>query len=264
METLYQIPLGGLGVVLGFFLVGFGEFGYRVGSRVRQRLGEDPEKVVSTLQGALLALVGLLLAFTFGMANSRFEARKELVVREANDIGTTWLRTALLPDPERTQSRNLLQAYLSERIDFYENRDRSTDPAVLEAFLASSTRRLDALWAEATRAADRSRGDHMVALYVESLNASIDTHSSRVAAARNHVPETTLLLLAALTAGSAWSVGHSAGLSGKRHFLTTTTFNLLIVLVIVVVLDIDRPRRGWIRVSQRPLVELLESMPPAR
>lgn len=261
--ALYQLPLGVLGVVLATLLLGFCEVGYRVGSGVRRRRGEDPEKIVATLQGALLALVGLLLAFTFGMANSRFEARKQLVVQEANDIGTTWLRTAFLPEPERSASRELLRAYLAERVEFYGDRERSDDPALLAAFLDGSRRQLDALWAEATRAAERSRDDHPVALYVEALNATIDTHSSRLAAARNHVPETTLLLLAALTAGSAWSIGHSAGLSGKRHFLTTTTFNLLIVLVIVVVLDIDRPRRGWIRVSQGPLVELLESFSPA-
>lgn len=258
---LYQQSLPVLGICLGALLVASTEVGFRVGARARARRG-DEEKIVSTLQGALLALVGLLLAFTFGMANSRFEARKELVVQEANDIGTAWLRTGLLPDPEKGQSREILRQYLSERVQFYSDAMRVGNPGEFRVFLERSARQLDAAWNVAVAAAERSRGDHMVALYVEALNTTIDTHSSRIAAATNHVPETTLLLLAALTAGAAWSVGHSAGLSGRRHVVSTTTFNLLIVLVIVVILDIDRPRRGWIQVSQAPLIELLESLPP--
>lgn len=258
MTLLYTTPLGLIALVLSALTLAATEVGVRFGRR--HSVAGAGESVIGIMQGALLALLGLLLAFTFGMANARFETRKQLVVSEANDIGTASLRTDMLRDPWRSNSQELLVEYVRERVRFYSKPDEATDGVALRTFLASASSHHARLWEQAVGAAARDPHDHMTALYVDALNAVIDSHSARVTAARNHVPETTLILLVILAIGCSMSVGHSCGSAGRRHFGSTTAFNLLIVIVIVVIMDLDRPLRGFIEVSQTPLIELLADL----
>jgi len=257
---LYTQSLQVIALALAAALILASEGSYLFGRRVAATRTRSDSDVVSTLQSALLALLGLLLAFTFGMANSRYEQRKALVVEEANDIGTTWLRTAFLPEPQRSVSRGVLAEYLSQRIRLYDQMEKDVDAGSLTAFLAEASRQHGRLWALAATAADADPHDEMVALYVSSLNATIDVHASRVAAARNQVPEVTLVMLFVMSMGAACSIGYTAGTNGSRSFWSTAVFHLLVVMVIIAILDIDRPRHGFIRVAQTPLIELLDEM----
>ncbi len=254
---IYSTPLWVLAASLvASFLFGAEVF-FRVGRHEAKSAGDDPEgSIVTTLQSALLALLGLLAAFTFSMANSRFELRKSLMVEEANDLGTTWLRASFLPEPLRSESRGLLRDYLDDRIQLYENLQRDAGNDALQRFLDSASAQQDRLWELAEQAARAQPDSPVLALYLDSLNATIDVHALRVAATRNHVPPMTVQLLFLMSFGAACSVGHSAGLRGKRSFWSTAAFHALVALVIVTILDIDRPRRGSIRVEQVPLLEL--------
>lgn len=254
---IYSTPLWLIAAALvASYLVG-GELFFRIGRHEATSASHSPEgSVVSMLQSALLALLGLLAAFTFSMANSRYEMRKSLVVEEANDIGTAWLRTSILPEPLRVSSRDVMRTYLDQRIQLYEDLQRETGDEVLQAILQSASVQQDRLWELAGQAARTQPDSPVLALYIESLNAMFDVHSLRVAAARNHVPPRTVQLLFLLSFGAACSVGHSAGLLGRRSFWSTAAFHALVALVIITILDIDRPRRGSIRVEQVPLLEL--------
>ena len=260
---LYDQPLSTIATCLALAMVAACEIGFRLGRRATNARGGDTDSATSTMQSALLALLGLLLAFTFGMANDRFESRKEMVLAEANGIGTAVLRTDFLEEPLRSRSRAALVDYLRERARIYaemEDAPRSRASAVFGSFLDSATGRQDALWAMAAEAAATDPHDEMVALYVAALNDVIDLHSARVAAALNHVPETALFLLIVLAVGCSASVGQSCGAVGHRHLVSTTAFSVLIVLVITVVMDLDRPLRGFIRVPQGALTALLEDL----
>ena len=261
MDFLYWQPLEYIAIVLVALMVAAAEAGFRIGQRLK-RLGAD-DSPLGTMQSALLALLGLLLAFTFGMANARFEMRKELVLTEANNIGTASLRMDMLREPWRSRSREMMLQYVRDRVEFYSNPETSDDQEALIALVSSVSAHQSGLWEQAVAAAASDPHDHMVALYVDALNAVIDIHSSRIAASRNHVPETTLVLLGILAIACAMSLGQSCGSSGHRHFGATTVFSLLITLVVVVVMDLDRPRRGYIHVPQTPLIELLADLEKA-
>ena len=118
-ELLYDL---GLGLIFGgsmvFFLLG-DELGFRLGRRKRPTVDEDARSQIITIQGAMLGLLALLLGFTFSMAMSRFEVRKQQVLEESNAIGTTYLRAQLMPEPPRKEVSNLLRRYVEVRLNFY-------------------------------------------------------------------------------------------------------------------------------------------------
>ncbi|MEW5764077.1 MAG: hypothetical protein AB1700_16435 [Bacillota bacterium] len=241
---------------LAGFLVAV-EAGFRLGVRHGDK-GEESDKAhVDSLQAALLGLLALLLSFTFFMAASRFDVRKSLVLEEANAIGTTFLRSEFLPADQRREAKALLREYVSSRLAFYE---AGIDPARLDQARTATTRIERRLWALAAEAASQEPRSVPVGLFVESLNNVIDLHEKRQVAFDNHVPETVLSLLLAVSVASFGLLGYRCGLTRRRRFASNALFAVLIVLVLTTILDIDRPRRGLIKVSQDSLVRLQASL----
>src|SRR3954452_10046475 len=113
-EAIDYLPLWGVfAATVGLAFVAV-VAGYLLGNRLRSE--EAKKAPVGELVGAMLTLASLLLAFTFGWAQSHFDARRDLVLNEANAIGTTWLRARMLPEPNRSQTRKLLREYLEVRL----------------------------------------------------------------------------------------------------------------------------------------------------
>lgn len=231
------------------------EGGYRIGERVRRRAGSSEVPEMGTTVGGLLALLGLLLAFTFGMAGERFDRRKTLVVEEANAIGTAWLRTDLVPEPERTQARDALRQYAQARLD-------AVDFSKRDAALARSEQLHGTLWASTVAAAAASPTP-TVALFVSAVNEVIDMHARRVTAAmRNPIPPaifSTLYAVAILVLGV---LGYARGLTGDRSAVATAILSLVLGVVIVLILDLDRPYEGLLTVSQQAIQEVRAMMGP--
>ena len=173
-------------VVLFVIVVGAVAAGMVIGRWIRSRPDAHRESV-GVVQGTLLGLVGLLLAFGLTMAVGRYEARRALVVQEANDIGTTYLRAQLLAEPSRTTSLDAPRALRRRR-------DRSRRSGAGHA-AASTTTSLEIagiqreLWAAAGDAVRADPPGTAPRLYVETLNSMIDTHTNRVSSLRNRVPE---------------------------------------------------------------------------
>jgi hypothetical protein len=230
-----------------------------IGGRVGRR-DHAPASHVGTIQTSLLGLLALLLGFSFAMAQSRYETRQTLVIDEANAIGTAYLRAQMLPAPEAQEVAEALRRYVDLRLSRLGSR---MDGPVFQQALQETGRLHDYLWARAVTAT-RKAPTITVSLFVTALNDVIDVHGKRLAAARNHVPEIVLLLLGLVGMAALAVTGFSARLDGGRSWWPTATTGVLVAVVIVVILDLDRPRQGLITVSQQSLVDLRDSLTPAR
>lgn len=231
--------------------------GFRLGSRNASVTDEVSRSQYSNIQGAVLGLLALLLAFTFAMTVSRFDIRKNLVLEEADAIGTAFLRSQLLPVPYNAEVPILLRHYVDVRLEFY---NAGIDKKRLNAATEQTDLLHKQLWSQANAAAKVDTRAVTTGLFIQSLNEMIDLHEKRFTAMRNHVPESVILLLFIVATLSLGLTGYGFGLAGKRHFFVTTTVAILIVAVIYLIIDLDRPRRGLIKVSQQSMIDIQESM----
>ena len=245
--------------VLAALLLGAVELGFRLGSAHRSDSDDRAGVALTTIIGALLGLLALLLGFTFSMAVSRYDARRRLVVEDANAIGTAFLRTQFLPEAERAASAQRLRRYVDVRLELHQAASEGTPTA---AGLDETKRLQDELWALAVGAADAQQQSLPIQLYVASLNQLIDVHGERYAVVLASLPEAVLHLLFVMTVGTGGLIGYACGRVGQRYGVSTTIFAMLIVGVIMVIMDLDRPRHGLIRVSQQPIVDLQQALKP--
>ncbi len=256
-ELLYDLNLWLilLGSIILFLSVT--EAGFRLGRRVRAQFSDSARSEIGTIQGAMLGMLALLLGFTFSMALSRFEVRKQLVLEEANAIGTTYLRAQLLPEPPRREISQLLRHYVDKRLDFYEARN---DREKLHRATIAAEKMHENLWLQATALGEKDPRSITSGMFIQSLNEVIDLHSKRLTALENHVPEIILLLLYFVGVVAMGLIGYGCGLGERRSFLVTTMAATLIAVVMMVIIDLDRPRRGLIKVSQQRLLDLKGSL----
>jgi hypothetical protein len=259
-ELLYNLDLWFIfGVSIVFFLMG-DEVGFRLGRRKRPTVSEDARSQIITIQGAMLGLLALLLGFTFSMAMSRFEVRKQQVLEESNAIGTTYLRAQLMPEPPRKEVSNLLRHYVEVRLQFYQAGIAG------QGFQKAKdqTERLQLqLWSRASAWADKDPRAVTAGLFLQSLNETIDLHSKGLTALENHVPGIILVLLYFVALAAIGLIGYGCGLAGRRNFMVTMVTCVLIAAVVVVIIDLDRPQRGLIRVGLGRMVELRHSLEKA-
>ena len=253
-QLLDALPVPLLFAVLVAVAYVIHEGGFRLGDWHARIRPDEKEGPTGLLVGAILAIMGFLLATTTAMAADRFDARRALVVDEANAIGKTFLRAGYLTEPDSAEIRDLLREYTPLRINVL-------DPAAYDANLAASKQQRDEIWARAEAVA-RTTGDQpVVALFIESLNEAIDIAAAREAALANgRVPESVvwfLLLVAALSAGI---VGYNAGLVRRRGVVGAVVLITLLSASLAFVIDLDRPRDGLLRVSQEPLEVLIDEM----
>jgi hypothetical protein len=253
--VLDALPLWGLFLAIVALVLAAIEGGYRLGSHRHNQPGREKETPVGAMVGAMLGLLAFMLAFTFGMASSRFDTRKQLVLDEANAIGTTYLRAAMLPE-RRDEIRDLLRSYVDTRLEAVRS------GRVAEEILRSEDIQ-GQLWSAAT-AIGLQRGDSIVVgLFVESLNEVIDLHAKRVTAGlRNRIPGAIWATLLTIAMLSLAAMGYHAGLVGTVRSLTILVVAVTFSAVIALIADLDRPQEGTLTVSQQALVDLRQSMNP--
>jgi hypothetical protein len=230
------------------------EAGYRLGARIETQVSPASRAHINAVQASLLGILALLLGFTFSLALQRFDSRSEAVVDEANAIGTAYLRAQLLPPSLRGEVQLALRDYLELRL-------RSgaltlVDHAERTALLQQAQHAQEALWQSARRAAAEDPGPVTTGLFIQALNELIDSFGRRNAELNRHVPEVVLFLLYGAFLLTGIIVGYTCGVEGHRASLVTYLMVLLIVLLVFIIIDLDRPRRGLIAVSQQSLVEL--------
>ncbi len=230
------------------------ELGYRIGAR-RQRQGSaDLKEHVNGLQSTVLGILALLLGFTFSLSLQRFDDRSQAVVAEANAIGTAVLRAQLLPPALRDDTRTLLRQYVDVRV---RSSEVSLDERAVLLVLRGEAEALQArLWARAREAVDGDNVSYAPILFAESVNTVLDSYSLREGALDRHVPELVLWLMHLTFLMAGGIVGFAAGFAGHRPSLVSLIMVMLIVVLVFIILDLDRPRRGLVRVDHGSLVSL--------
>jgi hypothetical protein len=251
-----HLPLGGVFLVT-VALIGLAlEAGYRLGGRRKRMANQEDKPPLEEMVAATLGLVAFLLAFTFGLAASRFDLRRSIVLDEANAIGTTYLRTSLIPEPQRSESRQLLREYVVLRIGSSDRREQLESVARSEAIH-------DRLWAVAVAATENDRKNNpvLLALYFQTLNELIDLHAKRVTlSVRNRIPLAiwgALFFVACLGMGL---MGYHAGLAETGRSLAVLALVLTFSAVMVLIADLDRPREGLLQVDQSALMDVQRAM----
>jgi hypothetical protein len=235
--------------LLGLLLLSL-EAGFRVGRRTGRDADVHASGQVGAVQGALLGLLGLLLAFSFGAAGTRFLDRQDLIVREANAIGTASLRADLLDEPQRAELRAALKSYTGHRLAVSASLRAGLDPSVL-----AEVERLQARIWRAAIAGVAARPAFALAI-LGPVNEVIDVHALRLAAGRKHLPSLVLGVLIACSALAISVIGYGCGLGGRRRAPMTVPLAFLIAAALWITLDLDHPRAGLLQISDAPLAAL--------
>ena len=237
------LPLWGVFAATTVLILLALQAGFWLGSRKRRR-SEEVQKAgvpAGEIVAALLGLLALLLAFTFGLAAQRFDTRRGLVVDEANAIGTTWLRAGLLPEVHRNAVRKLLREYLEHRLSIVQS-------GKVEEGLAHNDELQGLLWAEAEAVGQKEPGSIVIGLFISSLNEVIDLHAKRVMyGLRTRIPPNIWVLLYFVALLAIGTIGHHAGMVGTRG--TLMLFPLVLSFSAVMWL-IARPRPPAGRTAQ--------------
>ena len=260
MQFLDAYPIWMVAVAFVVVTLGCYEVGFRIGRWWQDRMPGEQEGPTGVLVGAILGLMAFMLAVTMGMASDRFDARRGLVVQEANAIGRTYLEADYLPQPAADRIKELLREYLPLRIA-----DTSDRAQVQADFLQSQDLHTE-MWAITTEVAQSGYLPDLVSSFGDSLAEIRSIHETRtVARDYARVPETVLWLLLVGSALSLGMVGYSAGLTGRRSVLSAGAMVLVLGAVLVLVIDLDRPQEGFLHVSQQALLDVQQSIgEPAR
>lgn len=221
-----------------------------------RHLSDTLTEPFGVLQGAMLGLVGLILAFGLSLALSRYEDRRAAIVEEANAIGTTYLRAQTLAEPARSESLRLLRTYTDSAVRLSEYEPGSSRE---DSVIAEEDRLQRELWSLAARSLEDAPGASAPRLYVQSLNEMIDAQTTRVAALNNHVPDAVLALEVIGAAIALGLLGAYLTLVG-RGVAGVMIAAGLVALLLLVTADLDRPTRGLIEIPDTVLTEELESM----
>lgn len=253
----------GLALLIAMFLAStLGEWLNGVAARAKKakRAGDDDDGGDTYIVSATLGLLALLMGFTFSLAVDRFEARRQLVVQEANAIGTTYLRTQMLEPVDRARISKMLVDYTDNRIILAKANIKDVPP-----LLAKNDQMLTDLWT-ATRAAWPSiKGLDFSSAYLDSMNNLIDLDAARKAARLARVPSAVFFVLFIYVITSAGVLGF-AGANKTEGRGATAFLYILLVISLLLTLDIDRPRSGRVTESQAPMERLRDSLakqPPA-
>jgi hypothetical protein len=248
------MPLWLLGLLLFLALSAAREIGHALGERRRARLDDKDESQIDDgfTMASVLSLLALLIAFTFSLTLQRYDTRRELVIKEANALGTTWLRTQLLDEGDRNRLRGLLRKYVDLRIEF----GLAETPDAERAAFRKTEAMQQEIWAAMTQAVAPHRTTELASLLVTTTNESIDLAASRQAAREAHTPLRILRILLIYALISAATIGYQKG----RHRAATTVFFLLLALAATLIADLDRAATGGIRVSQQAMIDLQQSI----
>jgi hypothetical protein len=233
------------------------EIGRRLGHRTANE--EVGKAGLGVVEGAIFALLGLLVAFTFSGAATRFEGRRHLIVEEANDIGTAYLRIDLLPADAQPEIRDLFRRYVEARLATYQH---VFDRALTNSYLVKSQELQNEIWSKSVAAANRSPNAAATMLVIPALNSMIDITTVRTSATEDHPPFIIFSMLAVIALASSMMAGFEMAGSSRRSWLHIVGFSLILSISVYVILDLEFPRLGLIRVDSfdHYLVDVRNSM----
>ncbi|MFO1084791.1 MAG: hypothetical protein U1E21_09525 [Reyranellaceae bacterium] len=229
------------------------EAGYWAG-RVAGPRGADFDDQLSVVRGAIFALVAFLIGFAFSGAGSRHVDRLDVIVKEANALGTAWLRADTLPQPARSKLKEALREYTADRLVMLQ----SDDTREVQRRLAQVPALQDRIWKAGLEGTADS--PQLALLVLPSLNDVIDLHTIHLSAAHRHIPAPIVVALLAGAALSLMVAAFGNGQIAKRHSVLNFIYGFILSIALWMTIDLDYPRYGLIRTNIAPLAETLASM----
>jgi hypothetical protein len=257
MSSMATVATVVAGVLIAGILLSM-EVGYRIGVHRRLRNSGTFQPPQATVESAIFGLMGLLVAFTFYGAGFRFDARRTLTVREANAIGTAYLRLDLLPPQTQPELRNDFRTYLQSRLAVY---GYIPNAKAVNAALDRSSALQQSLWKKTVEAAKQS-GPAEKSLVLSALNEAIDITTDSTVALMMHPPPAVFVMLGLTVIMASGLAGYEMSGAATRDWLSTISFALVLGIALYVILDYEFPRFGLIRVDavDQVLVKTLNHM----
>jgi len=247
-----------VGLLLASILLAY-ESSFRIRRYYQHKRDLEVKAQTNAIQAGILGLLALLLGFTFNMALQRFDNRSYAVIKEANAIETSILRTKLLPAPYDSLNYDLLQKYVDLRIEI-----SSLDLTQVSEreYTRKKTNEIQSkIWDNSIKAAEKDPRPVTTGYFINSLNDLIDARSERNAILQRNIPEVIIFLLFIVFIIIGALMGYTSGLGLKRAYIPILIFAALIGLVVFIIIDLDRPKRGLIKINQDSLIELSNNKP---
>ena len=251
-SLLQSTPTLTIAVIIFILIIIFYLLGYYLRRRANIKNPEKSKADLSALNGTLLGLLALLLAFTFGMSNSRFDTRRQLIVEEANDIGTVILRTDMYPDSVRQLLRANLKEYVEARIAF--GQEGMNQEKLIEYYLKADSIGKE-IWSVTASYAKVDNITTKTSELVPALNAMIDITTTRRAAGESTIPDSIMYFLFILCFCSAFLLGYDS--KGKIDWIVLMGLTIMLSSTVFTIIDLDRPRSGLINMD-RPTQKIIE------
>jgi hypothetical protein len=240
-----------LGLMVG--VISAHEIGFWLGSLTRT--ADEPfDRQVALVRTSTAALVAFLIAFAFSGAASRFIDRVDLIVKEANALGTAYLRADSIAEPQRGELRAALKEYTTDRVTLLSREGRDQ----IEPLLAKVSGLHQRIWRSAIKATQDNAP--LMAVVLPPINEVIDLHSTHLAIARRHLPIPIMLVLLGTAAIGVGIIGFGNGRVGRRFLVLDSVYGAVLAVALWMTIDLDYPGIGFIRVSNLPVVETLAAM----
>ena len=259
MFNIDQLPIWGIFLAIVVILLIAVEIGFRLGLWLQKRRPESKDsRMTNTVAGGMLGLMAFLMAFSIGIVINQHNSRKEMVVTEANAIGTAWLRAGFFDEADAAAARELLREYTQIRLDAAD----AGDSTLIESVLVRSEEIHNELWAIMEKNVKAGNDSDIMALVAESFNDVIDVHTLRWTAVNLRLPRMLGTMLVLATILSFLLIGVASSADGKRDTLAMVLFTVAYVAVLIIIIDLNRPQQGVINVSQTALADLLRTITP--
>ena len=240
-----------MGLIAG--VVAAHEIGFWLGSLTRSA-DELFDRQVALVRTSTAALVAFLVGFAFSGAAARFVDRVDIVVKEANALGTAYLRADIIPEPQRGELKTALKEYTADRVALLSREGRDQ----IEPLLAKVSGLHQRMWRPAIRATQDNAP--LMAVILPPINEVIDLHSVHLAMARRHLPTPIMTLLLGTAAIGFGMVGFGNGRVGRRFSVLDAVYGAVLAIALWMTIDLDYPGIGLMRVSNLPVVETLAAM----
>jgi hypothetical protein len=240
-----------LGLIAG--IVAAHEVGFWLGSLIRS--ADEPfDRQVALVRASTAALVAFLIGFAFSGAASRFIERQDIIVKEANALGTAYLRADTIAEPQRGELKGALREYTADRVRLLSGEKRDQ----IELMLAKVSGLHERMWRSAIKGTQDNAP--LMAVVLPPINEVIDLHSTHLALARRHMPLPIISVLLGAAAIGVGLLGFGNGRVGRRFSLLDSVYGVVLAVALWMTIDLDYPGMGIIRVSNRNVVETLAAM----
>lgn len=235
------------------------ELGFLLGKKNRDKIRDEQSTPVATVVGAVLAMMAFVIAFTFGSANTRFDARKAALLDDVTAIQTAYLRANLIPEPQRTTVRSLLRDYVQARAGIVHSYGQ---PETLRLVRKRAAVLQELMWSHVESLAEEDDEPPGYFLFVRALNDVFNLHTKRVVlGAYYRIPPAMWLALVLASGVAMFAVGFQFGIGGNRRVhAAKLALAIIFALVMVLAFDLDRAGEGLISVNQQPMIDLHQSM----